>query len=252
MIKLDKISTKPPKDLKRKDLVKQTNKFRSEIIELQHKMYAQSKYSLLVIFQGLDAAGKDSSIKNLFAGIPSFGISVSAFKVPSKKELAHDFLWRIHAETPEKGQIKAFNRSHYEDVLVTRALGFVNDEMAQKRFKMINNFEEIVTSNNTIIVKFYLHISHEVQEKRLTQRLNDPERYYKHADGDWETRKQWSDFRTYYDECLNNTQEAAPWHIIPVDNKWYRDYLMAKTVLEALKTLPLKYPELETNMDTSK
>lgn len=249
MINLNDISTKPPKGLKRRELAKLTRQYQSEISELQHKLYAQGKFSLLVVFQGLDAAGKDSSIKNLFKGVPAFGISASAFKVPSKKELAHDFLWRVHAEVPEKGMIKAFNRSHYEDVLVTRALGFVSDEEAKKRFRMINNFEEIVASNNTIIVKFYLHISEKTQEKRLLQRMKDPQRFYKHGDGDWETRKQWDDYRRYYNECLNNTQQVAPWHIIPVDEKWYRDYLMAKVVAETLRELPLDYPPLETKMN---
>ena len=131
MINLENIPTSPPKNLKRKDIAKITRQLKAEMADLQHKLLAQRKYSLLVVFQGLDAAGKDGSIKNVFSEIPAFGISVSNFKVPTQKELAHDFLWRVHSETPEKGMIKAFNRSHYEDVLITRALGLVSDEEAK-------------------------------------------------------------------------------------------------------------------------
>lgn len=248
MINLDNIPTTPPKSVN-KDLIKgETKKLKKEFAELQHIMAAQEKYSLLIVLQGLDAAGKDGTVKKVFSKIPAFGISISNFKVPSKKELAHDFLWRVHKETPEKGMVKVFNRSHYEDVLVTRALGFVSDEEAEKRFRIINNFEEIVQNNNTIILKFYLHISHEKQEERLRDRMQNPTKYYKHSDGDWAVRKQWNDYRQFYNECLSHTQETAPWHIIPVDKKWYRNYLICKTIVETLRELPLAYPPLETEL----
>lgn len=248
MINLDNIPTAPPKNLKRKDISKITRQLKAEMADLQHKLLAQRKYSLLVVFQGVDASGKDGSIKNVFSEIPAFGVSVSNFKVPSSKELAHDFLWRVHSETPEKGMIKAFNRSHYEDVLITRALGLVNDEEANKRFRMINNFEEIVQSNDTVIIKFYLHISYEIQEQRLKIRMKDPTRYHKHGDEDWKVRKQWDDYRKYYYECFEHTQEFAPWHVIPVDRKWYRDYLMCKIIVQELRKLDLKYPKLDSKL----
>lgn len=248
MINLDNIPTTPPNNLKRKDIAKITRQLKAEMAELQHKLLAQKKYSLLVVFQGLDAAGKDGSIKNVFSEIPAFGISVSNFKVPTKKELAHDFLWRVHSETPEKGMIKAFNRSHYEDVLITRALGLLSDEEAKNRFRMINNFEEIVQSNDTKIIKFYLHISYEMQEQRLERRMKDATRYYKHGDEDWKVRKQWDDYRDYYHECFEHTQEFALWHVIPVDRKWYRDYLMCKIIVQEMRKIALEYPPLETKM----
>ena len=155
MKKLNDISTQPPKDFSKKEAKEELKELRTKFADLQTIMYAQGKYSLLVVLQGMDASGKDGLVKKAFSEIPAYGISVSAFKVPSTEELAHDFLWRVHKETPKKGEIKIFNRSHYEDVLVTRMLGFVSDDLAQKRFKIINNFEEIIAQNNTIIVKFY-------------------------------------------------------------------------------------------------
>lgn len=248
MINITKLSTKAPENLDKDTIKGETKILKERMAELQHMLLAQSKYSLLVVLQGMDASGKDGAVKKVFSKIPAFGISVSSFKVPTKEELAHDFLWRIHKETPAKGQIKIFNRSHYEDVLVTRVLGFTDDKTAHKRFQIINNFEEIVAQNNTIILKFFLNVSYNMQEERLKERITVPHKFYKHSDGDWETRKDWDKYMVYYNECINHTQKTAPWHIIPVDQNWYKEYLIAKTVVEALEKLPLEYPPLETDM----
>lgn len=246
MTDLKNISILPPEGFDEKKTKKKLKALREEMADLQHIMQAQGKYSLLVVLQGMDASGKDGTVKNVFSKIPAFGISVSSFKVPTKEELAHDFLWRIHQQTPKKGQIKIFNRSHYEDVLVTRVLGFTDDETAKQRFGLINNFEKQVATNNTVILKFYLHISYDEQEKRLLERTTEGHKFHKHSDGDWENRPHWDDYMRYYEECIDNTQEAAPWHIIPVGNKRYKEYLVAKTVVEALRKLDLKYPALDT------
>lgn len=249
MKKLNDISTKPPKGFDKKKAKDEIKALRKEFVELQTKMYAQGKYSLLVVLQGMDASGKDGLVKNVFKGIPSYGISVKSFKVPSKEELAHDFLWRVHKATPKKGQIKVFNRSHYEDVLVVRMLGFVDDETANKRFKILNNFEEIVAQNNTIIEKFYLHTSYEEQEVRLKERMTNPEKHWKHSDGDWGMREKWDEFRVYYQDMIDNCSEPFAWNIIPAGENRYKELLVLKKLIATLKSLDLKYPDLETDME---
>ena len=248
MIDITTLDTNAPEGLEKDKIKKETKKLKERMAELQHVMRAQKKYSLLVVLQGLDASGKDGTIKNVFSKIPPFGISVSAFKTPTKEELAHDFLWRVHQETPAKGQIKVFDRSHYEDVLVTRVLGFVDDAKAKKRFKMINNFEEILADNNTVTLKFFLNVSKDQQEERLKERMAIREKFYKHSDGDWETRAEWDKYMVYYNECIEHTQRVAPWHIIPVDQNWYKEYAITKVIVETLESLDLAYPDLETEM----
>lgn len=243
-----KLATKAPKELDKDQIKEETEALEDRFADLQHKMRAQGKYSLLVVLQGMDASGKDGTVKKVFSKIPAFGINVESFKVPSKEELAHDFLWRVHQKAPEKGQITIFNRSHYEDVLVTRVLGYTDDETAKKRFDLINNFEEIIAHNHTIILKFFLNVSHEEQEERLKERMTVEHKFHKHSDGDWETRKDWERYMDYYNECLEHTQKAAPWHIIPVDQNWYKEYLITKTLVEALEKLPLAYPPLESEL----
>lgn len=248
MKNLNDISTKPPKVFDKKEIKKEIKALREEFLDLQTKMYAQGKYSLLVVLQGMDASGKDGLVKNVFKGLPAYGISVKSFKVPSKEELAHDFLWRVHQATPKKGQIKVFNRSHYEEVLVVRMLGYVDDEAAKNRFRLLNNFEEIVAQNNTIIEKFYLHTSYEEQEVRLKERMTNPEKYWKHNDGDWEMRTKWNEFRGYYQEMIDNCSEPFAWSIIPADENRYKEVLVLRKLVDTLKNLDLKYPELESEM----
>jgi polyphosphate kinase 2 (PPK2 family) len=169
---------------------------------------------------------------------------VHSFKKPSDEQFAHDFLWRVHQNCPEKGMIQIFNRSHYEDILVQRVHGWIDEERVQKRMDAINAFEDLLQfDNNTLILKFYLHISYEQQEVELQQRLDEAEKYWKHNDGDWEQRKYWDKYMTCYEYAINNS--TIPWHIIPVDSRWYRDYTMSKIVMDELENLNMKYPKRE-------
>ncbi|MGK0389512.1 MAG: PPK2 family polyphosphate:nucleotide phosphotransferase [Maribacter sp.] len=244
MIKLNKISTNPPSDLDRDDAEKQTKKWAKRIGELQNLMLAEGKHSLLVIFQGMDGSGKDGAVKKVFNYCHHGGVKVHSFKKPSDEQFAHDFLWRVHQNCPEKGMIQIFNRSHYEDILVQRVHGWIDEERVQKRMDAINAFEDLLQfDNNTLILKFYLHISYEQQEVELQQRLDEAEKYWKHNDGDWEQRKYWDKYMTCYEYAINNS--TIPWHIIPVDSRWYRDYTMSKIVMDELENLNMKYPKRE-------
>jgi len=212
--------------------------------ELQYIMRAQEKHSLLVIFQGMDASGKDGAVKNIFKSISASDIEVKSWKAPSKEELAHDFLWRIHEHTPRKGMIQVFNRSHYEDILITRVHAWCDDVTAAKRIDAINNFEKLLIDHNTHVLKFYLHLSKEEQEVRLTERKTMRHKMWKHNDGDWEERKLWDVYMKYYEEAINKTA-AVPWHIIPTDENRYKEYLILKSLLQKLESLDLVYPNLE-------
>jgi PPK2 family polyphosphate:nucleotide phosphotransferase len=246
---LNEISTKPAKGFDKKKAKKEIKALQKEFAVLQNKMYAQGKHSLLIVVQGMDASGKDGLVKNVFREIPAYGVSVKSFKVPSKEELAHDFLWRVHKATPKKGMIKVFNRSHYEEVLVVRSLGFVDDEQAKDRFRILNNFEEIVAQNRTTILKFYLHTSYDEQKNRLKERMTNPEKYWKHNDGDWETRAQWDKFRVYYQDVIDNCSVPFEWNVIPADENRYKELLVLRKIVETMKSLDLKYPDLETELE---
>jgi len=247
MIDLSTISTRPPEDLKKKKTQEKVKQLAERIAELQHVMMAQGKYSLLVVFQGMDASGKDGAVKKVFADIPANGIKVHSFKKPSDEAFAHDFLWRIHKQCPEKGMIQIFNRSHYEDILIQRVHGWITEERVEKRMAAINAFEELLEfDNNTIVLKFYLHLSKEQQELELRERIEEPDKYWKHNDGDWKERKHWDKYRECYHYVLNNS--SIPWHIVPVDERWYRDLVVAETIVAKLESLNMEYPALESEM----
>jgi PPK2 family polyphosphate:nucleotide phosphotransferase len=245
MALLKKSSTRAPEDLDKAETKEKTENIRKELIELQNLLYAESKHALLVIMQGPDASGKDGAIKKVFGGINPQGISVKSFKAPTQEELAHDFLWRIHHHVPQKGYIQLFNRSHYEDVLVTRVEGWCDDDMARKRFKAINNFEQMLQEqNNTHILKFYLHISPEEQRDRLKERREDPSKTWKYNPDDFDKAKQWDEYRAVYEDVFENCNNPA-WTIVPADQNWYKEYLIAKSVCDKLKSLEMKYPSLK-------
>lgn len=243
-IKLDTISTTPPKSIKKDQIKNQLVKITQEISELQNLLYASSKYSLLVILQGMDASGKDGTIKNVFSDVNPQGVEVQSFKVPTDLELSHDFLWRIHLQTPAKGIIKIFNRSQYEDILVTRVHKHIDDATAKKRMEAINNFERLLQDNNTIILKFYLHVSHKEQLKRLNERLNDPEKKWKYNGSDFKESVYWDEYRRVYEDAFNNCNSPA-WTIVPADKNWYKEYVVATKVRDALKALNLQYPTIK-------
>lgn len=243
-IRLKDIPTVPPKSLEKEKIKNELKKITKEISELQNLLYASSKYSILIILQGMDASGKDGTIKNVFSDVNPQGVEVHSFKVPTELELSHDFLWRIHMQTPTKGMIKIFNRSQYEDILVTRVHNMIDYPTVKKRIEAINNFEQLLTDNNTIILKFYLHISHDEQIERLNERLQNPEKKWKYNGSDFKESVYWDEYRKVYEDAINNCNNPE-WTIVPADKNWYKEYIVASKVRDTLVSLNLKYPEIK-------
>ncbi len=245
MDNLHGLPTKAGGDFDKKETKKETEKLLQELNELQYLLYAEKKHSVLVILQGLDASGKDGVIRKVFGQLNPQGVSVTSFKVPTEEELSHDFLWRIHKNVPAKGEIKIFNRSHYEDVLVTRVHGIIDTNIASLRFDAINRFEELLmVHNNTIIFKFYLHISPEEQQERLNERIEDPTKQWKYNKNDHKEASHWENYMKMYQDVFLNCN-VVPWTIIPADQNWYKEYLIAREVVERLRGLNMKYPSLK-------
>jgi PPK2 family polyphosphate:nucleotide phosphotransferase len=244
-IKLNTQPTTPPKNLDKKKIKKETTLIINQIATLQNKMYAQSKHSILIVLQGMDASGKDGIVKKTFSNISPNGIKTVSFKKPTKEEFAHDFLWRIHKHAPAKGMITIFNRSHYEDILVPSVYGYLNNNTINQRFEIINDFEKLLRNNNTHVLKFYLNVSANEQYLRLKERMELEEKHWKHNDGDWEVRKKRTDFESVYEQILKKCNTPA-WHIVPADVNWYKTYFVANTVLKLLKSLDLTWPKLDT------
>lgn len=208
----------------------------AELTRLQELLYAAGQHSVLVVLQGRDTSGKDGTIKTVMGPLNSLGCQVASFKVPTAEELEHDFLWRIHKHTPGKGQITIFNRSHYEDVLVVRVHKFASDKIWRARYDHINNFEKLLVESNTIVLKFYLHISKQEQEQRLLEREQDATKYWKLSAGDWKERTYWNDYTRAYEDALNRcSTPQAPWFIVPANKKWFRNLAVAEAVVSALK-----------------
>jgi PPK2 family polyphosphate:nucleotide phosphotransferase len=255
-VKLDKI---PPDDTGKFDpkndgkikAQAETIEFIEKMPSLQERLYAQGTQSLLIILQGMDTSGKDGTIKHVMSGVNPQGCHVASFKVPSQKELRHDFLWRIHLETPEKGYIGLFNRSHYEDVLTPRVHGQVSDKVVKQRFDHILDFERLLLNqNDTTIVKFFLHISKDEQRKRLEARIHDPEKRWKFSPNDIVERKLWDKYMKAYEEAISATStDCAPWYIVPADYKWYRNLVVAETVVDTLESMKLQYPPAPSGID---
>ncbi len=244
MIKLSEIATTPPEGYDKKRTREITREMAKEIGELQEKMYAEKKNSLLVVFQGMDSSGKDGVTQNVFSRCSPAGTGYYAFKKPTEEEFAHDFLWRVHKHAPQKGEIMIFNRSHYEDILIQRVHGWIDEERVNKRIASINALEELLQyDNNTTILKFYMHLSYERQGEKLQERIDDPEKNWKHNPGDWEERKLWDKYRFCYEDAINRSR--VPWHIVPVDSRSYRDYCVAKIVLETMENMNIQLPVLK-------
>lgn len=241
-IKLSTIDTKAPQELDKREIKDQTKVFIKAIDEMQEMLFSEGKRSLLVVLQGLDASGKDGATKKVFGRLNPQGVKVASFKKPTKEELSHDFLWRIHKQTPGKGLIQIFNRSHYEDVLVTRVLGITSDEQAQKRFAHINHFEDLLEDSGTKVLKFFLHLGKEKQYEKFQDRLKYKEKHWKYNTGDWETRKNWESYVGYYEEVFEKCNNV-PWTIVPSDNNWYKEYTIAKRVYEVMKDMNLSFPD---------
>jgi PPK2 family polyphosphate:nucleotide phosphotransferase len=244
-IKLDKTDTRAPEGFEKKQTKEKTLTIVAELDELQNLLYAGNKYSVLVVLQGMDGSGKDGVIRNVFGHMNPQGVSVRSFKAPTEEELSHDFLWRIHKYAPAKGTIQIFNRSHYEDILVTRVHKWCDDAMAKKRMKAINDFEELLQEhNNTRILKFYLHISPEEQKSRLEERLKEPSKMWKYNKKDFKEADQHEKYLRMYEDCFENCNEV-PWTIVPSDQNWYKEYMIARELRDTLKDLDMKYPRLD-------
>lgn len=255
-ITLTKFSTKDTSSLKSKDEGKELLKNNiKKMIELQNKLYASNKFSVLLIFQAMDAAGKDSTIKHVMSGLNPQGTQVYSFKQPSKEEMDHGYLWRIYKSLPERGRIGIFNRSHYEEVLVVKVHDLlkyqripeelIGGNIWEKRYTQICNFENYLYENGTIVLKFFLHVSKEEQKDRFLARINDQTKNWKFSASDIEERKHWDEYQKAYEEAISATSKKnAPWYIIPADKKWFARLLVSEIIVETLKKLKLEYPEL--------
>jgi len=222
-----------------------TEKILKKIGKLQHKMYAQNKYSMLVVLQGTDASGKDGLTKGLLKYCNPIGIKIHSFKKPTENEYAHDFLWRVHQVVPRKGDMQIFIRSHYEDILVPSVEKFIPPEVIEKRYKLINDFEKLLEHNETRVLKFFMNVSKETQKERLMERVELKEKHWKHKDGDWDTRVKFDEYMAVYERIIN-TCNVIPWHIVPSDKNWQKLYFTADVVLKTLEELDLKWSELIT------
>ncbi len=223
---------------------------RDQLIDFQQRLYAEGRRSLLIVLQAMDAGGKDGTIRRVFQGVNPQGVRVTSFKQPSSLERSHDFLWRIHQAVPAAGLIGIFNRSHYEDVLVTRVEKLVPKSVWDRRFEHINDFEQLLTDNGTTILKFFLHISSDEQRERLEDRLRKPEKHWKFSPQDMEKRRHWDDYMQAYQDVLNRcTTESAPWYVIPADQKWYRNLAIARVLVHTLRQLDPQFPPPIEDLD---
>ena len=211
--------------------------------ELHDRLWAEAKRTLLLVVQGMDAAGKDGVIRKVLTGLNPQGCSVAAFKAPSDIELAHDYLWRVHSVVPPRGHVGAFNRSHYEDVLAARVIGAVTPEQCRLRYRHLVEFERLLTDEGIVVVKVFLHLSKDEQRKRFEARLTDPKKVWKFKTGDLEVRSHWDEYQQLYEEVITATSsEHAPWFVVPADRNWVRDIAVASLLVDALERLDPQYP----------
>jgi PPK2 family polyphosphate:nucleotide phosphotransferase len=241
MPRLTEISTRAPKEFEKEATKESTKILLKRFGELQPMLFAEAKWSLLIVLQGMDASGKDGVVKAVFTGVNPMGCQVHAFKKPTEEEFSHDFLWRVHKYTPPKGMIQIFNRSHYEDILVPTVHKSIDKALIKNRYDHINDFEKLLEEHNTLVFKFYLHISKEEQSERLEERVTDKEKQWKYRDQDLEEAKKWDMYMETYENIFSKCN-AIPWHIVPSDQNWYKEHYIARTVVEKLETLGLKYP----------
>jgi PPK2 family polyphosphate:nucleotide phosphotransferase len=218
-------------------------KHRARLAQLQEVFYASQQHALLIVLQGMDTAGKDGTIRHIFSGINPQGCDVAAFKVPTPIEARHDFLWRAHAAVPPRGMIGIFNRSHYEDVLSPVVHGIISPKLARARLVDINGFESMLADNGVVLLKFFLHISHDEQTRRIEARIADPHKHWKLSPADFAERKFWPQYETAYNDALSATsRKHAPWFVIPADTKWQRDLAISEIVVDTIRALKLKFP----------
>jgi PPK2 family polyphosphate:nucleotide phosphotransferase len=220
-----------------------TQKNLHRLAELQEVLYASQQHALLLVLQGMDTAGKDGTISHIFSGVNAQGCQVASFKVPTPLEARHDFLWRCHAQVPPRGMIGVFNRSHYEQVLSPRVHKHMTSKEVRKALEDINSFEQTLVDSGTVILKFFLHISHDEQTRRLQARIDDPRKHWKLSEADFKERQFWPEYRKAYEDILTHTsRKHAPWFAIPSDHKWYRNLAISEILVSTLKSLKLRYP----------
>jgi PPK2 family polyphosphate:nucleotide phosphotransferase len=223
---------------------------RDRLADLQRVLHAEGRHAVLVVLQAMDTGGKDSTIRRVFKGVNPKGVRVASFARPTEVELAHDFLWRVHAQVPPRGLIGVFNRSHYEDVLVARVQELVGPAVWEARFDHIRAFERLLADEGTTILKFFLHISREEQKERLQKRLDRPDKHWKMDPGDLEDRARWDDYQGAYAEAIGRTNEAhAPWYVVPADRRWYRDLVVGQAIIDAIEGLDPRWPAPPEGLD---
>jgi PPK2 family polyphosphate:nucleotide phosphotransferase len=240
-------------DLEKESAREETTRLCLRIAELQELLHANASHSLIILLQGMDTSGKDGAAKRVLEFVNPTGVETANFKAPSTEELAHDFLWRIHKAVPRYGNIGLFNRSHYEDVLIVRVLKLLPEKIWRPRYDQINALEKYLAANRVILLKFFLHISKEEQAERLKERRDNPKKNWKFEPGDLAMRAKWNDFQQAYEDVLNHCSTPwSPWHIIPAERKWYRDYFIARTVVDTLEKLKLKWPKPKEDLSKIK
>ena len=250
-LKLDKISPAyAEKHISEAQAKADTEEYCAKLTQSQYLLYAEKQHSLLIVLQGLDAAGKDGTVKHVVGAMNPEGTTVTGFKVPTAVELEHDFLWRVHAHAPAKGAVAIFNRSHYEDVLVVRVHKLVPKHQWLQRYELINDFEKLLYSqNNTCIIKLFLHISKAEQLKRFKQRLDDPARNWKISESDYKERERWDDYTRAYEDVLAKTStHHAPWYVIPSDYKWFRDLAVSQIIAVTMEDLGMRWPKPQVDL----
>lgn len=234
----------------KKDVRDELARQRERIAELQARLYAERKQSLLIVLQAMDTGGKDGTIRGVFQGVNPQGCQVWSFKAPSTEELEHDFLWRYHQKTPPRGMITIFNRSHYEDVLIVRVKQMIEEDVWRHRYAMINEFEHMLTLNNTVVLKFFLYISKDEQKRRLESRLQDPTKHWKFSSNDIKERAYWDQYMLAFEDAINQcSTEYAPWYIVPANKKWYRNLVIARTIADTLDAMNPQFPPGEAGLD---
>lgn len=244
-IHLSSISTLPQKSKSKANIADENTKLLTKLAEIQDKLYAQNKYSVLIILQGMDTAGKDSAMKHVFYGVNPAGCNVKSFKAPTVEESAHHFLWRVSKECPERGMIKIFNRSQYEDILMPKINQNLKSDILKERCHEINVFEKGLIDDHTILIKFFLHISHDEQVSRLNERKTNPSKLWKYQAEDAADIEKHEKYKKAYEYIIENCSVAKPWHIIPADKKWYKNYAILHTIVSVLEKHNIKYPDLK-------
>ena len=245
---LSEINASPWEDIPpvKASALEELNSLRSRLTDLQRRFFVDQSKKLLIILQGMDTSGKNSTIRHVFRGVNPQGVDVSSFEKPTRRELEHDFLWRIHKRTPANGEIKIFDRSHYEDILAVRVNKLKPESVWKKRYQHINNFEQLLVDEGTIILKFFLHIDRATQKQRLQQRLDTPAKNWKFDPSDLVARKKWDEYEIAHEEVFAKTSHShAPWYIIPANKKWARNLLVARIVVARLDDLHLSYPKVD-------